>query len=135
MPRRFTFFKRDEAVEVTRRNLPHWEQPGVCYFLTFRTADSLPAEVMEGWRRERDCWLRGHGVDPEDEDWHAMLEMLPEREHHEFHRTFSRKMHEMLDAGHGACLLKRIELREIVAEALRHFDEERYLLGGYADMS
>lgn len=134
MPRRFTLFKRDEAVEITQRNLPHWEQPEVCCFLTFRTADSLPAAVMAEWRLHRDQWLRGHGVDPTDEDWHARLDLLPEPRRHEFHRTFSKQMHEMLDAGHGECLLRRADLREIVVEAFHHFDEERYRLGGFVVM-
>ncbi len=35
------------------RHLPHWRQQGVLYFVTFRTNDSIPAEVLEGWQKER----------------------------------------------------------------------------------
>jgi REP element-mobilizing transposase RayT len=43
-------------------------------------------------------------------------------------------MHELLDAGHGACELKKEVIRQLVVEALRHFDESRYLLGGFVVM-
>ena len=42
------------------RNLPHWEQVGVTYFLTFRLADSLPQVKVRQWREERDQWLKHH---------------------------------------------------------------------------
>ena len=37
---------------VSERNLPHWFQPGAAIFVTFRTADSMPAEVVQRWQRE-----------------------------------------------------------------------------------
>jgi len=134
MQRSFTFLRNDAPVEITRRNMPHWEQPGVCYFLTFRAADSLPAAVMAVWQDERNLWLRSHGIDPAQDGWHSELAALDEVDRNEFHRTFSSRMHEMLDAGHGKCLLRRADLREIVVDALQHFDEQRYLLGGFVVM-
>ena len=77
-------------------------------------ADSLPADIMQIWLAERDTWLRDHGIDPDSETWRDALEDLPEESVREFHRTFTRRMHEMLDAGHGSCLLRRAELRRIV---------------------
>ena len=38
------------------RNLPHWRQPGVTYFITFRLNDSLPREVVEAAKREKQAW-------------------------------------------------------------------------------
>ena len=43
----FQLFDRDEDLRITAGNLPHWYQPGVTYFVTFRTADSLPTEVAD----------------------------------------------------------------------------------------
>jgi type I restriction enzyme R subunit len=43
-------------------------------------------------------------------------------------------MHEMLDAGHGECLLRRVDIRKIVTAALHHFDDDRYRLGGLVIM-
>jgi putative transposase len=134
MPRTFAFFRPEAPVAITRRNLPHWEQADVWYFLTFRTADSLPEHVMGPWLQQRNAWLKGHGIDPTAEHWHAELALLPEKERREFHGSFSRKMHEMLDACHGACVLRRPDVRQIAAEAMMHFDEDRYRLGGYVVM-
>jgi putative transposase len=133
MSRTFTFFKRNEEVEISRRSLPHWEQPDVCYFLTFRTADSLPEAVIGKWLRRRDEWLGRHGINPKSEDWHAELAMLQLGDRSEFHGTFSTKMQEMLDSNHGACV-RRPDVRDIVVAALNHFDEQRYRIGGFVVM-
>ncbi len=34
-------------IEVAERYLPHWLQVGAATFVTFRTADSIPAEVVD----------------------------------------------------------------------------------------
>src|SRR5207248_2311670 len=39
-----------------------------------------------------------------------------------------------LDQGHGSCLLRDPEVAEIVANALRHFDGQRYFLDGFVIM-
>ncbi|MDZ4290154.1 MAG: transposase, partial [Prosthecobacter sp.] len=123
-----------DEIDKSYRRLPHWEQPDVCYFLTFRTIDSIPAEVMNGWKSEREQWLRANGIDPETEDWHSLLEMLPQEVRDGFHERFSKRMHEFLDTNVGECLLRRPDLREIVVEALGHFDADRYQLAGFVIM-
>jgi|688.fasta_scaffold417281_2 hypothetical protein len=40
------FFEQDGEVARTRRNLPHWNQEGKLYFLTWRLADSLPQQLL-----------------------------------------------------------------------------------------
>src|SRR5690242_11737058 len=40
----------------------------------------------------------------------------------------TRKIEEFLDRGHGACHLRNPAIAKMVADALRHFDEERYRL-------
>lgn len=133
-PFEFSFFKPQERVEKSRRFLPHWEQPGVCYFLTFRTLDSIPKEVMQAWLAERRSWLRARSIDGEHEDWHSLLEGLSAEDRQEFHALFSRRMHELLDECAGECLLKKPELRQIVVKALLHFHGIRYQLGGFVVM-
>ena len=32
---------------------PHWSQAGAIVFVTFRTIDSIPREVIQRWDRER----------------------------------------------------------------------------------
>ena len=107
---------------VRQAQLPHWFQPGVSYFVTFRTADSMPASRLRLWHAERNDWLRRHGIDPARSDWQARLRIMPgaavphaERAGNiagasnleaEFHRKFTREFMEYLDQGHGACLLR-----------------------------
>lgn len=125
----FTFLKRNEDVEITKRNLPHWEQPEACYFLTFRTADSIPKTVFQEWLFERNQWLASRGIDHDtDENWHLSLATLSQADQAEFHKNFSHALQRHLDQGHGECVLKRTHLREIVADALFHYDRERYVL-------
>jgi REP element-mobilizing transposase RayT len=128
------FFDPDAAVTVTRRFLPHWFQPGATYFVTFRTADSLPQSVLHRWLGERSAWLRANRIDPDRLDWHDQLRTLPPELQAEFHRTFSAAFHRDLDAGYGECLLRRPEAAGIVAAALRHFDGDRYHLSDFVVM-
>jgi type I restriction enzyme R subunit len=130
----FQLFDPKEDVRVTAGNLPHWFQLGVTYFVTFRTADSLPVEVAEVRYRRRDAWLRGHGIDPQVRGWQARLRELPELLQFEFHNTFSHEFMEHLDCGHGECVLRQPALANMVAESLHHFDDQRYLLGDFVVM-
>jgi putative transposase len=59
----FEFYDRSQDVRITEGDLPHWFQPGVTYFITFRTADSVPVEVLRQWHRHRNDWLQRHGID------------------------------------------------------------------------
>src|SRR5262249_20681627 len=54
----FTPFEKTRPASVYTRSLPHWQQEGATYFVTFRLADSLPREVFQRWRQERDVALR-----------------------------------------------------------------------------
>jgi type I restriction enzyme R subunit len=115
-------------------SLPHWYQPGVTYFITFRTDDSIPARVAVAWHYRREDWLRQHGIVPQAAGWKTALAALPRRAQREFHETFSREYLEYLDRGHGACVLRHPELAAIVANSLQHFDGQRYHLGDFVVM-
>ena len=58
----FHALDRDADVEVSVRNLPHWFQADAAIFVTFRTADSLPKEVIQRMIAELCEWLRNHGL-------------------------------------------------------------------------
>ncbi len=109
-----TFFAPQGHIHFTRHNLPHWQQPGATYFVTFRLGDSLPAALLDRWKTERAAWLQMHPEPrtPEDD--------------REYHRLFSTRLEHWLDAGHGACLLRQPDHRDTVADALTHFECERY---------
>ena len=130
----FHFFNPRDGVDVTQRHLPHWEQRDAYYFITFRTADSIPLHTLKQWHHERDAWLVQHGIDPRQEDWQRDLEQLSEAEHVEFYRTFTTKWHDHLDLCHGECLLRDPALRGIVEENLRYFDGDRYELDSFVVM-
>jgi REP element-mobilizing transposase RayT len=130
----FELFDRKGELSIRVGILPHWFQPGVTYFVTFRTHDSVPAKLSTLWHRRRDEWLRAHRIDPRGWDWKRHLQSLPSEADREFHRIFTVEFMNYLDRGHGACLLRRPELAQIVANSLHHFDGKRYHLGDYVIM-
>ena len=130
----FRFFDPQGEIEVSRRNLPHWEQAGGTYFVTFRTGDSLPSDVMEEWKETRDRWLSIRGIDSSVEGWRAQFRDLSKTERDDFEERFSSRLHEFLDSGYGECVLKRRELSAMVAESLLHFDGDRYQMGDFVVM-
>ncbi len=126
----FHFYDPRADTRRIRRDLPHWEQENVCAFVTFRMADALPEPVIQGWVAERDAWLVENGINPSDEHWRLALEDLPEETLAAFHRCFTSRLHALLDAGHGECLLRRADLRGIVEDSLLNWHGERCLLAG-----
>jgi len=110
------FFNPYEEIRFTENLLPHWQQKGGTYFITFRLADSIPAHLREQWEDEREIWLRFH-----PEPW------TPETEE-EYHKRFSAAIERWLDAGYGSCILRQSEYATIVDHALRHFDGKRFAL-------
>jgi len=127
----FELFDPTEAVRITAGNLPHWYQPRVTYFITFRTEDSFPVLVADQWFQRRAEWLQRRGISARQVDWKVRLRKLPLIEQREFHETFSRELMEHLDKGHGACVLRDPELSQIVADSLHHFEGVRYFLGDF----
>ena len=111
-------------------NLPHWYQPGVTYFVTFRTKDSIPNEVRRRWYAARSQWLQHHKIS----NYEQQFPNLPIPLRREYHERFSREYMESLDKGFGACVLARPELNAIVAASLLHFDSSRYHLGDFVVM-
>ncbi len=105
----------------SRGYLPHVKREGAEYFVTFRLADSLPKEVLlryEGERAERlraflDAKRTGRATTDSEEI---------------IHRDFLRRVERYLDTGAGACHLRRPEIADLVAGALKFFHEQRYLL-------
>jgi type I site-specific restriction endonuclease/REP element-mobilizing transposase RayT len=110
------YFDPFEPVAHLQGNLPHWRQEGVTYFVTFRLADSIPRDKLELWQRERDDWLHRH----------PPPHTKGQRE--EYYRLFVDRFHRWLDAGYGKCVLAQPAVRKIVADALRFFEKDRYLL-------
>jgi putative transposase len=112
---------------------PHWSQAGAVVFLTFRTNDSIPREVIKRWDQDRQDWLRRRGHET-GAHWSAIVPSLSDLERKEFQREFRRCREMYLDTCHGRCLLKRPELARIVADSLLYFDGQRYRMGDFVVM-
>jgi replication-associated recombination protein RarA/REP element-mobilizing transposase RayT len=122
-PQRLHYFDSSAPVGRLRGgNLPHWRQDGAMYFVSWRTADSMPRERVDQWIKERDAWLKAH---PERWSLH---------DEEEYYRLFPDRWEAWLDEGHGECLLGRPEVRQIVEEVLRHDDGTKYRLEDFIVM-
>ena len=108
------YFVPSAEIRFTHHHLPHWQQPGATYFVTFRLGDSLPADLLATWKAERDEWHRTHQPP------------LSPAEEQEYHRLFSARIDGWLDAGYGSCALRDPDTRAIVAVALTFFEGVRY---------
>lgn len=122
------FFCPEDELRVTQRRLPHWSQDGAVVFLTWRTHDSMPKDLLDAWRAERNRWLVRHRIDPTLPGWKVKMQDLPADELAWFHDHFTTRWHDELDTGHGGCVLRQPELSGIVADSLRNFDGDRYEL-------
>jgi REP element-mobilizing transposase RayT len=106
----------------SRGFLPHVKREGVSYFVTFRLADSLPKQVLLRFQSEHAEALR-----------RLPANARPEQTE-EAHRELRRKIERYLDRGVGACHLRRTEIADMVAGALRHFHGDYYLLDDWVVM-
>lgn len=109
-PVRFQCLSRNLPVEITQQTLPHWVQPGVSYFFTFRLADSVPQELLSKWILQRKTWLENHPQPWTEADILKYAEM------------FTECMDAWLDAGQGSCALRDPVIRQHVEQALIKFD-------------
>jgi REP element-mobilizing transposase RayT len=81
--------------------LPHFDSPGAQQYLSYRLADSLPAE------------RRG--------EWEAFMALEDDLEK-------QRELEGYLDLGHGACHLRETRIAELVQGNLWHHDGVKYRL-------
>ena len=113
--------------EFYRRHLPHWQPRNAVLFVTFRLKNSLPDEVIEALREER-------------ERERNLLAQLPESEQMqqnclEAQRYFARWDTYLDRAEFGPRWLSQTEIAEIVNEALHYRDGHVYDLQAFCIMS
>jgi carbamoyl-phosphate synthase large subunit len=112
--------------EIQKRRgafLPHWTKEGGIYSITYRLADSVPQEVVEEWKTEK-----------ERIEARAARQQISLREHAELKRLLSDRVAALLDSGKGSCILKEPDVASIVVENLLHFDGDRYRLHAWCVM-
>jgi REP element-mobilizing transposase RayT len=108
----------DQSVKIREgAHLPHWTKSGSIYAVNFRLADSLPPAVLEQWKQERLAIVQI----AKDQRRSLSLEEMNRLEH-----LHSERIEAYLDAGHGECVLRKPEVAQIVAGALKRFDGKWY---------
>ncbi|WP_395745753.1 transposase [Prosthecobacter sp.] len=125
----FRPFNPNAPVSRHYGNLPHWEQQGTTYFVTSRLADSLPGDVIDHWRALRDAWLNARGLASPEQ-----LDRLGGEEKQAYHREFTARFHELLDAGHGACPLSDATCAAFLIRRLVEGHVSRYHLDAWVIM-
>jgi REP element-mobilizing transposase RayT len=103
-------------------HLPHWQQGAVFIFVTWRLADSLPANVLRDWTVERRIWLEKNPL-----PWEASIRT-------EYAERFPKRVEKWLDQGSGSCALRDPKLRTMVEETLAHFEGQRHAVRAYVVM-
>jgi REP element-mobilizing transposase RayT len=91
----------------SRGYIPNFDEPGLIQSITFRLADSLPPDVVQRLKEEKD--------EVSDLARRQLIETY-------------------MDAGYGACHLRDPRIGSLLQEALLHFDGERYLLAAWVIM-
>ena len=109
----------------SRGALPHLKREGASYFVTFRLAGTLPREVLVRLKRDREAILEQAQAHNRPLTWHEQKELF---------NWYSERVDNHLDAGHGDCWLRRPEIGELVANALGHFEGQRYTLRAWVVM-
>lgn len=112
MPYKF-FNPYAEIRETFGKNLPHWQQEGVTYFLTYRLFDSMPAAVYRDWKFERENWIKWH-----PEPWNDEIQL-------EYHERFTQALERCLDEGHGCSCLRTPDCAKCAMQSMQHFDGDR----------
>jgi len=95
----------------SRGYLPHFESRDAIQHVTYHLADSLPASATEQLQDE-------------------LRTLPPDRRKAERRR----RIHDLLDAGHGCCILREPWVAEMVQDSFWHFDGQRYRLFAWVVM-
>lgn len=116
------FFDKWGMVYTTKGSLPHWHQTGKMTFVTFRLYDSIPKKVIDDILFEYEQKLSLNRCIYEKKE----IELLKWEKYN--------RIEKYLDKGNGECFLNNLECRNIVAQALLHFDNVRYKIVSYVIM-
>ncbi len=95
----------------SRGYLPHFDAADIWQTITYRLADAMPRHAIEAMERE--------------------LVSIPDEDRQTQRRL---RIEAWADAGHGACLLRRPDIAQIVWDNWQHFAGERYDIGPWVIM-
>ncbi|MBT8045046.1 MAG: cobalamin-dependent protein, partial [Verrucomicrobiae bacterium] len=126
-----TSYPDDETkIQKTRSRLPHWTQSGATYAVTFRLSDSLPRTIIQSYRQEKKHLTQLLNQAIADDN-----QALEKDATKQLEKLYREKIESALDHEHGACHMKNPDIAQIVADAITHFDGERYSLAAWCVMS
>jgi putative DNA methylase len=108
---------------ITRRNLPHWYVPGAAHFITYRLADTIPAEVLHRLRSERDARLQ-----------HKPAGLSPAENRHRAHKVFFAAYDRYLDHTCKIDWLAQPRIAAMIRGNLHHHNGSKYYLLAYCIM-
>lgn len=126
-PPGFRPFDPHGVITSYRRRLPHWRQDAATYFVTFRLADSLPAEALAKLDALKREWSKDFSS---REDTEAGRKAAWE----EISRHSIAMVEHWLDQGVGDCLLRDERTREVLKDSLLHDDGKEANLGAVVIM-
>ncbi len=112
-----------------QRKLPHWHPAGQMFFITFRLANSLPVQIMQELKEER-----------EREEQNVRAKFSGAQQYDELYKL-NKKYFGQFDAWLDRCVeesprwLAQEQIAQIVADEIHALDGERYRLIAYCLMS
>ena len=121
-PHLLQFVDMKKHISIKNGKLPHWNQNGCVQFVTFRLADSLPQVKLAEYREMKENWIKAH-----PEPWDKATQ-------DEYDRTIGCTIDKWLNSGYGRCILKDESARTIIANAILHFNGDRYNVHAYVIM-
>lgn len=142
-PIEFNLYNPDGDLRISKRNLPHWFQPGVSVYFTIRLLDSLPKsaicriedEVREWFRRQ--SLGRPQSSSAQKFQWsnrQRFYNSITPDVRKDVKNFVSKQVNIELDKCHGECWLKRTDLATIMADVLHFHNGERYELDSFVIM-
>ena len=91
-------------------------------FATFRLADSLPQEKIEELKELKKAMIVRENLCNDSNI------------RKEYNMEVARRIERWIDHGYGSCMLANPDMREIVANAIRFYDEDKYILFAFVIM-
>ncbi|RIK54476.1 MAG: hypothetical protein DCC59_03710, partial [Chloroflexi bacterium] len=113
--------------EFYRRHLPHWQPHSAVFFVTFRLKNSLPYEVIQSLKEERE--RARIALEKFSESERSLQNYLEER------RYFGRWDEYLDKAEFGPRWLSQPDIADVVKEAMRYRDGEVFDLHAFCIMS
>ena len=117
----------NESKTYYRRHLPHYQPAGESYHIVFRLAGSIPANLMEELRSQREAEKKRIAATKSESEKTKLLQQ---------HRwKYFERVEKLLDSNNqGPFWLRKPEIAAIVEEAMHYYDEKEYLLIAYSIM-